>query len=176
MVWLWPWRSGDRSTGGSESREGVRREAEIEENDNVFEKIQRIMLIQDSERDRQRVLAQRGVSGEQDNSQTEGQTEPWLSAALQKESFWRGGLSYRFISHSFRPLIPSSTCLLQEAMMSGSSPSGDGQTETKKAQEGDPDCVSVGVCMCEWERRVYLSVIPFFISSTFWLTQWHSTA
>lgn len=49
------------------------------------------------------------------------------------------------ITLSSLPLLPSRTCLLQEAMMSGSSPSGDGQTETKKAGEGDKDCASVGV-------------------------------
>lgn len=76
------------------------------------------MMIKNTVRDRQCGFAQRGVSGERDDSQTEGQTELWRSAVLKKEAFRWGGLFYYFILHSFLLLVPSPTCLLQEAVMS----------------------------------------------------------
>lgn len=76
-----------------------------------------------------------------------------------KEAFRWGGLFYHFILLSFLPLIPSPTCLLQEAMMSGSSPFGDGHTETKKGKRGGH-----GLCVC-WCVYVWVREGGLFISN-----------
>ncbi len=70
--------------------------------------------------------------------------KPQLSTTIKKRSFPSRGL-FSFFSFLFH--IPPHTCLLQEAVMSASQPSGNWQG---------------GECVCVCTRRVYLSVILVF--------------